>query len=126
MAKGGGFQVGNQQRSRENLLDRRTRNALWRQRKNREYYNGKGLLPPSELTEGGRRIYTEANAAKLRRIMVLKSLGLKLADNDDTQGHLHALRYKGLVRRSLERKATSLIGDRNARRAACHQANCPL
>lgn len=91
-----------------------------------QYYDEKDLLPPSGLTEGGRRIYTEADAAKLRRIMVLKSLGLKLADNDDTQGHLHALRYKGLVRRSLERKATSLIGDRNARRAACHQANSPL
>lgn len=61
--KGGGFQVENQQRSRESLLDRRTRRALWRQRKNREYYDEKGLLPPSGLTEGGRRIYAEADAA---------------------------------------------------------------
>ena len=63
VTKGGGFHAGNQQRSRENLLDRRTRRALWRQRKNREYYDEKGLLPPSGLTEGGRRIYAEADAA---------------------------------------------------------------
>lgn len=45
-----------------------------------QYYDEKGLLPPSDFTEGGRRVYTEADAAKLRKILLLKSLGLKLAD----------------------------------------------
>lgn len=45
-----------------------------------QYYDEKGLLPPSDLTEGGRRVYTEADAAKLRKVLLLKSLGLKLAD----------------------------------------------
>lgn len=45
-----------------------------------QYYDEKGLLPPSGLTEGGRRIYRESDAAKLRRILLLKSLGLKLSD----------------------------------------------
>lgn len=45
------------------MLDRRTRRDLWRQRKNRAILREKGLLPPSGLTEGGRRIYTEADAA---------------------------------------------------------------
>ena len=45
-----------------------------------QYYDEKGLLPPSGLTVGSRRIYTEADAAKLRRVLLLKSLGLKLAD----------------------------------------------
>ncbi len=45
-----------------------------------QYYDEKGLLPPSGLTEGGRRIYTDADAGKLRKILFLKSLGLKLAD----------------------------------------------
>lgn len=45
-----------------------------------QYYDEKGLLPPSALTDGGRRIFTEADAAKLRKILLLKSLGLKLAD----------------------------------------------
>ena len=45
-----------------------------------QYYDEKGLLPPSDLTEGGRRIYMDADASKLRKIVLLKSLGLKLAD----------------------------------------------
>ena len=45
-----------------------------------QYYDEKGLLPPAELTQGGRRVYTEADAAKLRKVLLLKSLGLRLAD----------------------------------------------
>ena len=48
-----------------------------------QYYDEKGLLPPSALTEGGRRVYTPTDAAKLRKIVLLKSLGLKLADIGD-------------------------------------------
>ena len=44
-----------------------------------QYYDEKGLLPPAETSEGGRRIYTEADAAKLRKILLLKSLGLQLS-----------------------------------------------
>jgi DNA-binding transcriptional MerR regulator len=44
-----------------------------------QYYDERGLLPPSALTEGGRRVYTDADAERLRRILLLKSLGLKLA-----------------------------------------------
>ena len=44
-----------------------------------QYYDEKGLLPPAETSEGGRRIYTEHDAAKLRKILLLKSLGLQLA-----------------------------------------------
>ena len=45
-----------------------------------QYYDEKGLLPPSDFTEGGRRVYTEADASKLRKVLLLKSLGLKLSD----------------------------------------------
>ena len=44
-----------------------------------QYYDEKGLLPPADTSEGGRRIYTEADAAKLRKILLLKSLGLQLS-----------------------------------------------
>ena len=44
-----------------------------------QYYDEKGLLPPAGTSEGGRRIYTEADADKLRKILLLKSLGLQLA-----------------------------------------------
>lgn len=48
-----------------------------------QFYDEKGLLKPSQLTEGGRRIYTEEDLAKLRIICMLKSLGLSLKSIKD-------------------------------------------
>lgn len=43
-----------------------------------QFYDGKGLLAPSEISEGGRRLYCEADVEKLRFICMLKTLGLSL------------------------------------------------
>ena len=43
-----------------------------------QFYDTKGLLPPSALTEGGRRLYTDDDLIRLRLICMLKALGLTL------------------------------------------------
>ena len=43
-----------------------------------QFYDTKDLLKPADLTEGGRRLYTEDDLKKLRLICLLKSLGLSL------------------------------------------------
>ncbi len=43
-----------------------------------QFYDTKGLLPPSDLTEGGRRLYSEGDLNKLKLILMLKSFGLSL------------------------------------------------
>lgn len=43
-----------------------------------QYYDKKGLLLPSERSEGGRRLYAEEDADRLRFILMLKTLGLGL------------------------------------------------
>lgn len=43
-----------------------------------QFYDTKGVLCPSELTEGGRRIYSDDDLTKLRLICVLKAIGLSL------------------------------------------------
>lgn len=43
-----------------------------------QFYDTKGLLIPSSLTEGGRRLYSEDDLKEMRRICLLKSLGLSL------------------------------------------------
>ncbi len=43
-----------------------------------QFYDTKGLLPPSDLTEGGRRLYAESDLNRLRLILMLKSFGLSL------------------------------------------------
>ena len=50
-----------------------------------QFYDSKGLLPPTELTDGGRRIYNDNDLTKLRLICMLKALGLTL---DTIQGVL--------------------------------------
>jgi len=48
-----------------------------------QFYDTKGLLPPTELTDGGRRLYTDDDFAKLRLICLLKALGLSLKSIQD-------------------------------------------
>lgn len=43
-----------------------------------QYYDKKDLLKPTSLSENGRRLYTEEDLTQLRRICLLKSLGLSL------------------------------------------------
>jgi len=50
-----------------------------------QFYDARGLLHPSELSEGGRRLYSEGDLRKMRMICALKTLGLSL---DAIQGIL--------------------------------------
>ena len=43
-----------------------------------QFYDQKGLLHPSDVTDGGRRIYNDDDLAKLRIICTLKAIGLSL------------------------------------------------
>lgn len=43
-----------------------------------QYYDKEGILSPSELSDGGRRIYTEDDLKKFRCICLYKALGFKL------------------------------------------------
>ncbi|GHU60129.1 MerR family transcriptional regulator [Clostridia bacterium] len=43
-----------------------------------QFYDTKGLRHPTELTDGGRRLYSDADVTQLRLICMLKSLGLSL------------------------------------------------
>jgi len=45
-----------------------------------QFYDEKDLLKPEELTEGGRRLYSEEDLKKFQMICLLKSLGLRLDD----------------------------------------------
>lgn len=43
-----------------------------------QYYDQRSILIPSELTEGGRRLYTDDDVNKLRMICFLRDLGLSI------------------------------------------------
>lgn len=43
-----------------------------------QYYDSRNLLTPSELTEGGRRLYSEEDVKRMRIICFLRELGLSI------------------------------------------------
>ena len=43
-----------------------------------QYYDGRGILIPSELSEGGRRLYTEDDLKRMRIICFLRETGLPI------------------------------------------------
>ena len=43
-----------------------------------QYYDQRGILEPSELSEGGRRMYTREDVKKLQLLTYLRSLGLSI------------------------------------------------
>ena len=43
-----------------------------------QYYDTRGILQPTELSEGGRRLYTEQDLEKMKIICALKELDLSL------------------------------------------------
>lgn len=43
-----------------------------------QYYDTRGIVSPSQLTEGGRRLYSEENLRALQTVCFLRSLGLGL------------------------------------------------
>jgi len=49
-----------------------------------QYYDTRGILIPSELTEGGRRLYSEEDVKRMKIICFLRELGLPI----DTIGQL--------------------------------------
>lgn len=48
-----------------------------------QYYDSRGILIPSDFSEGGRRLYTEEDLKKLRVICFLRDLGLSLNNVGD-------------------------------------------
>ena len=44
-----------------------------------QFYDAKGILHPSDLTEGGRRLYSDDDLRKLQLICTLKAIGLSLS-----------------------------------------------
>lgn len=45
-----------------------------------QYYDKEGLLPPTSISEGGRRLYSAKDAVKLYQILSMKSLGFSLKE----------------------------------------------
>lgn len=81
-----------------------------------QYYDSEGLLSPSAMSEGGRRLYTDKDIVKLHQILSLKHLGFSLNDIKnrliplDTPDEIAAVltEQATAVRKKIERLSESL------------------
>ncbi len=74
-----------------------------------QFYDARGLLHPSDLSEGGRRLYAESDLRKMRMICALKTLGLSL---DAIQGVLASEHPEKVLLILLEEQEKRIRGER--------------
>lgn len=70
-----------------------------------QHYDNKGLLAPTGYSEGGRRLYSEDDAERLRFILMLKSLGLGLTQ---IKGVLESPNRDKILRTLLDEQSSRL------------------
>ena len=70
-----------------------------------QHYDKEGLLSPSAISEGGRRLYTDKDIVKLHQILSLKHLGFSL---DDIKNRLISLDTPNEIAAVLEQQATAV------------------
>ena len=70
-----------------------------------QHYDKEGLLSPSAISEGGRRLYTDKDIVKLHQILSLKHLGFSL---DDIKNRLMPLDTPNEIAAVLEQQATAV------------------
>lgn len=73
-----------------------------------QFYDNKGILPPSQLSEGGRRLYSQEDLGKLQRICLWKTMGLSL---DAIKGILESQNADKVLGLLLEQQAKALEED---------------
>lgn len=70
-----------------------------------QYYDREGVLSPSAVSEGGRRLYTDKDLIQLHQILSLKHLGFSLGD---IKNRLIALDTPAAVAAALEEQAAAI------------------
>ena len=70
-----------------------------------QYYDTRGILPPSQLSEGGRRLYSEQDLQRMKFICFLRELGLSISTISQLMAEEHPEKVIGLL---LQRQADEL------------------
>ena len=70
-----------------------------------QYYDKEGLVSPSSISEGGRRLYADKDLILLHQILSLKSLGFSL---DDIKNKLPSLDTPQDVAKNLSNQAADI------------------
>lgn len=85
-----------------------------------QYYDQKGLLAPSGYSEGGRRMYADGDAERLRFILMLKTLGAQALAN---QGNPREPESRGDSRDASRGARIATRGGNRGRARRCSMAS---
>ncbi len=81
-----------------------------------QYYDARGILIPSELTEGGRRLYSEDDLRRMKTICFLRSLGLSIDAVSQILKEEHPDKVISLLIEQQEKTLSEEIADREEKR----------
>lgn len=99
-----------------------------------QYYDNRGIVCPSELSEGGRRLYTEDDLSKMKTVCFLRELDLPLGTiaeiiKEDNSGEVISLilgEQMELLQSEIEEKQKNLEKLSALRRMFREHENLPL
>ena len=77
-----------------------------------QYYDSRNILSPSELSEGGRRLYSEADLRRMKIICFLRDLGLSINTIGDLLSEAHPEQVIDLLLEQQEKALRSEIQER--------------
>lgn len=80
-----------------------------------QYYDNRGLLVPSQLSDGGRRLYSDADVKKLKVICFLKEIGLSLGSIGEILETDNCAQVIGLLLDQQEEQIRGEIAEREKR-----------
>jgi DNA-binding transcriptional MerR regulator len=79
-----------------------------------QYYDTRGILIPSDFSEGGRRLYTEDDLKKLKVICFLRDLGLSLNHVGDILEADNATKVINLLLEEQKKTLETEVSERKA------------
>jgi len=85
-----------------------------------QFYDTKGILHPSDLTEGGRRLYNDDDLRKFRLICTLKTIGLSL---NSIKSVLESELSGKILTLLLNEQAEMIVGEINERQNQLEMIN---
>ena len=77
-----------------------------------QYYDSRNILIPSELSEGGRRLYSEADLRRMKIICFLRDLGLSINTIGDLLSEEHPEQVIDLLLQQQEKVLRAEITER--------------
>ena len=77
-----------------------------------QYYDNRGILIPSQLSEGGRRLYSEEDLQRMKFICFLRELGLSINTIAELLAEEHPEKVIGLLLQQQADELRSEIGQR--------------